>query len=67
MNIRTYQSIEARNVSTLNLKVAARKTRGWIADGPILKVTDFCHRRPITRYCQTMIRAAWPSMDWNFA
>ena len=67
MNIRPHKSIEARSVTALHLKVASKKATGWIADGPVLKVTDFCHRRPIVRYCQTMIKAAWSGMDWSFA
>lgn len=67
MNIRPYKSIEARNLPTLHLKVAALKATGWIADGPILEVTDFSHRRPITRYSQAMTKAMWRTLDWSFA
>jgi hypothetical protein len=66
MNTRPYKSVEARSTHALNLKVAAKKAAGWVIDGPVLQVTDFCHRRPITRYCQPMIKA-WRSLDWSFA
>lgn len=64
----SHKSIEARSVATLRLKVATHKAAGWSVDGPVLEVTDFAHRRPITRYCQEMIKApGWSSFDWSFA
>jgi hypothetical protein len=48
------------------LKVAAHKAAGWNIDGPVLKVTDFCHRRPINRYSQAMTKPS-PWTDWSFA
>lgn len=67
MNIRSYKSVEARSITALNLKVASKKATGWVSDGPVLEVTDFSHRRPVTRYCQTMMKAAWSPIDWSFA
>lgn len=67
MNIRPFKSVEARTPTALKLKVAAKQATGWVADGPVLVVTDFCHRRPITRYSQVMIKASWQAMDWSFA
>ncbi|HWA25721.1 MAG TPA: hypothetical protein VG734_08680 [Lacunisphaera sp.] len=67
MNTRPYKSVEARSATALHLKVAALKAAGWIVDGPVLQVTDFCHRRPIQRFSQAMTKAHWIASDWSFA
>jgi hypothetical protein len=64
----SHKSIESRSVATLRLKVATHKAAGWVVDGPVLEVTDFSHRRPVTRYCQEMIKPlGWTPLDWSFA
>jgi hypothetical protein len=67
MNIRSYKSIEARSAAALHLKVMSHKATGWVVDGPVLQVTDFCHRRPIHRFSQAMSKTSWSLANWTFA
>lgn len=67
MNIRLYKSVEARSATALHLKVASKKATGWVVDGPVLQVTDFSHRRPITRYSQAIAKTTWSLSNWSFA
>jgi len=67
MNNRTHKSVEARSATALHFKVASHKATGWVVDGPVLQVTDFAHRRPITRYSQGMYKASWSPFNWSMA
>jgi hypothetical protein len=64
----TFISVEARNRTTLHLKVAARRAAGWLTDGPQLVVTNYCKRgRPSIRYTQMMLRLEPFAQQWGLA
>jgi hypothetical protein len=54
MNSTTHISLEARSLTALKLKVAARKAFGWTEDGDRLDITDYTKRRPVKKYSQMM-------------
>jgi len=63
---RSYKTVEARSLATLQIKVASRKATGWVVDGPMLQVTDFSHgKRPVNRYSQAMFKADLTAVRWS--
>ncbi len=54
MNSNTHISLEARSLTALKLKVAARKAFGWTEDGDQLVITDYTKNRPVKKYSQMM-------------